>query len=207
MLTIWQPSRNFVRRLRDHFGMRNATITATVIITVISKSSSCCYEVADARQRRRIPGLLHGIGPELAAGASDNDPTNVGTAVTVGAASGYRPVARSDLQTLTLKRYGRGAAAAPLISVVVVTVVTVAADLHAGAARIVLLAGVRACWFVLPLGPALTGLLLVARYNVVRVFVTQTGISLLDTLIRHVGGGQRERGIGHTTGPGDPGPP
>jgi hypothetical protein len=35
--------------------------------------------------RRFLPGLLRGIGPEVLAAASDNDPTNVGTAAAVGA--------------------------------------------------------------------------------------------------------------------------
>jgi Natural resistance-associated macrophage protein len=66
--------------------------------------------------------------------ASDNDPTNVGTAAAVGAQTGYQlswvallvapllgvvltiaaqvgAVARDDLQSLTVKRYGRGAPA------------------------------------------------------------------------------------------------
>jgi len=37
----------------------------------------------------RAAGLLRGAGPELISGASDNDPTNVGTAVAVGAQTGY----------------------------------------------------------------------------------------------------------------------
>src|SRR4029077_11346338 len=40
-----------------------------------------------------------------------------------------------DLQSLTLKRYARGVAAVTLMSVVVVNLVTIAADLQAGAAR------------------------------------------------------------------------
>ena len=31
-------------------------------------------------RRHRIGGMLRSIGPELVSGASDNDPTNVGTA-------------------------------------------------------------------------------------------------------------------------------
>jgi Mn2+/Fe2+ NRAMP family transporter len=77
------------------------------------------------------------------AGASDNDPTNVGTAATVGAQTGYQlswvallvapllavvltiaaqvgAVARNDLQTLTVKRYGRRVGAILLVSVLVV---------------------------------------------------------------------------------------
>ncbi|MGH3397680.1 MAG: divalent metal cation transporter, partial [Streptosporangiaceae bacterium] len=127
----------------------------------------------------RAPRLgLRGIGPEVIAGASDNDPTNVGTAAVVGAQTGYRlswvallvaPLlgvvlaiaaqvglaARSDLQTLTRERYGRGLAAVLLVSVVVVNVVTIAADLQAGSAGIGLLAGVSSRWLVLPLGAGL----------------------------------------------------
>jgi Mn2+/Fe2+ NRAMP family transporter len=140
------------------------------------------------RWRRRIPGLLRSIGPELLSGASDNDPTNVGTAAAVGAATGYQlawvalliapllgvvqtiaatvgSVARADLQTLTLKRYGRRVAAVLLVSVLVVNVVTIAADLQAGAVGIGLLAGVDSRWLVLPLGLALVGLLLVGKYD------------------------------------------
>ena len=140
------------------------------------------------RWRRRIPGLVRSIGPELISGASDNDPTNVGTAAAVGAATGYQlawvallvapllgvvqtvaahvgSVARSDLQTLTLKRYGWRVAAVLLVSVVVVNVVTIAADLQAGAVGIGLLAGVDSRWLVLPLGLVLVGLLLVGKYD------------------------------------------
>ena len=52
-----------------------------------------------------------------------------------------------------------------LVSVVVVNVVTIAADLQAGAAGIGLLAGVDSRWLVVPLGLALVGLLLVGKYD------------------------------------------
>jgi Mn2+/Fe2+ NRAMP family transporter len=138
--------------------------------------------------RHRMPGWVRSVGPELVSSASDNDPTNVGTAAAVGAATGYQlawvallvapllgvvqtiaahvgSVARSDLQTLTLKRYGRWMAAILLVSVVVVNVVTIAADLQAGAAGIALLAGVDTRWLVAPLGLALIGLLLIGKYD------------------------------------------
>jgi Mn2+/Fe2+ NRAMP family transporter len=108
---------------------------------------------------------LRSIGPELVSGASDNDPTNVGTAAVVGAQTIYRlswvavlvapllavvlviaarvgVVTSSDLQSLTLKRYGPRVAALLMASVVVVNVVTIAADVQAGAAGIGLLAGI-----------------------------------------------------------------
>ena len=135
-----------------------------------------------------MPELLRGIGPELVSAASDNDPTNVGTAAAVGAQTGYQlswvallvapllgvvltiaaqvgAVARDDLQSLARKRYGRGVAAVLLVSVVVVNLVTIAADLQAGAAGIGLLAGVGSRWLVVPLGTAVAGLLLAGRYG------------------------------------------
>jgi Mn2+/Fe2+ NRAMP family transporter len=120
--------------------------------------------------------------------ASDNDPTNVGTATAVGASTAYQlswvallvgpllavvqaiaaqlgAVAGADLQALTLKRYGPRVAAILLVSVVTVNVVTISADLQAGAAGIGLLAGVDPRWPVLPLGLALVGLLLIGKYD------------------------------------------
>jgi len=132
--------------------------------------------------------VLRGVGPEVLAAASDNDPTNVGTAAAVGAQTGYQlswvavliapmlavviaiaaqvgAVARDDLQSLTRKHYGRRAAAVLLVSVVTVNVVTIAADIQAGAAGIGLLTGKDARWFVAPLGIALAVLLLVGKYD------------------------------------------
>jgi Mn2+/Fe2+ NRAMP family transporter len=135
-----------------------------------------------------VADFVSSIGPELLSGASDNDPTNVGTAVAVGAQTGYQlawvalvvapllavvqtiaaqvgSVARNDLQSLTRRRYGRRVAMVLLASIVVVNVVTIAADLQAGAAGIGILTGVGGDWLVLPLGLVLVGLLLVGKYD------------------------------------------
>lgn len=135
-----------------------------------------------------LSGPISSIGPELISGAADNDPTNVGTAAVVGAQTGYQlswaalltgPMlyvvldiaaqvgvrARSDLQSLTLRRFGRRVAGLLLISVVSVNVVTIAADLQAGAAGVGLLTGISPRWLVLPLGAALAGLLLIGQYR------------------------------------------
>jgi Mn2+/Fe2+ NRAMP family transporter len=134
------------------------------------------------------PRALARIGPEVLTAASDNDPTNVGTAAVVGAQTAYQlswvalltapllavvlaiaaqvgMVARGDLQSLVLKRYGQRVSRVLLVSVVVVNLVTIAADLQAGAAGIGLLAGVGPGWLILPLGLALVGLLLIGRYD------------------------------------------
>lgn len=134
------------------------------------------------------PGLLATVAPEVLSGASDNDPTNVGTAVAVGAQTGYQlswlalliapllavvlsiaaqvgMVARADMQTLTVRHYGQRVGAVLMATVVLVNVVTIAADLQAGAAGIGLLAGVDPRWLVAPLGLALLGLLVIGRYD------------------------------------------
>jgi Mn2+/Fe2+ NRAMP family transporter len=128
------------------------------------------------------------IAPEVLTAAADNDPTNVGTAALVGAQTAYQlswvalltapllgvvlaiaaqvgVVARSDLQSLVLKRYGPAVSRVLLVSVVLVNLVTIAADLQAGAAGIGILAGVGSRWVILPLGLALVGLLLIGRYD------------------------------------------
>jgi NRAMP (natural resistance-associated macrophage protein)-like metal ion transporter len=140
------------------------------------------------RPRRALPRAFARVGPEVLTAASDNDPTNVGTAALVGAQTQYQlswvavlvapllgvvlaiaaqvgTVARSDLQSLVMKRYGRGMAMTLLVSVVLVNLVTIAADLQAGAAGIGLLAGIGAKWVVLPLGLALVALLLIGKYD------------------------------------------
>ncbi|HEV3282171.1 MAG TPA: divalent metal cation transporter [Acidimicrobiales bacterium] len=131
---------------------------------------------------------LRGVGPELISAASDNDPTNVGTAALVGAQTGYRlswvallvapllgvvqaiaaqlgAVTRSDLQSVTVQRYGRRVAVLLLVTVVVVNVVTIAADLQAGAAGLGLLVGVDQRWLVVPFGLAVGTLLVLGRYG------------------------------------------
>src|ERR1700744_4569118 len=138
--------------------------------------------------RRHEAGLLRGVGPEMVSAASDNDPTNVGTAAAVGAQTGYQlsgvallvaplmaivltiaaqvgMVARDDLQSLTCKRYGRAAGATLLVSVVAGKLISIAAELQGGAAGIALRGGISSRWLVVPLGAALAGLLMAGRYG------------------------------------------
>jgi len=135
-----------------------------------------------------LRGMTRGVGPEVVSAASDNDPTNVGTAAAVGAQTGYRlswlallvapllavimtiaaqvsAVARDDLQSLALQRYGRAASASLLLSVVAVNLITIGADLQAGAAGIGLLVGIDYRWLVAPLAAVLAGLLLAGKYG------------------------------------------
>jgi Mn2+/Fe2+ NRAMP family transporter len=144
------------------------------------------------RGRRRTGGrasrYARVVGPGVVAGASDNDPTTVGAVTVIGATTGYQlswlallvfpmlavvqviaaqvgVVAGADLQTLTTRRYGRRWALVLLASVLSVNVLTIAADLEAGAAALGLLLHADWRWFVLPLGAALIALLVVGSYD------------------------------------------
>jgi len=123
----------------------------------------------------------------MVAGASDNDPTTVGALTVVGTETGYRlswlavlvfpmlavvqeiaaqvgAATGADLQTLTKRRYGGRVAFTLLVSVLVVNVMTIAADLEAGAAAIGLLTGLDWQGFVVPFSVALVALLAVGSY-------------------------------------------
>jgi Mn2+/Fe2+ NRAMP family transporter len=132
--------------------------------------------------------VLSRVAPEILTAASDNDPTNVGAAAMVGTQTGYQlswvailvapmlsvvlaiaaqvgAVGRGDLQSLVTRHYGRGVGRILLVSVVAVNLVTIAADLEAGAAGIGLLARTGSGWFIVPLSLAVVGLMLIGRYD------------------------------------------
>ena len=128
----------------------------------------------EEKRRFGIHGYVRSIAPELVAGASDNDPTNVGTAIAVGAATVYRLAWVAILVAPllgTVEDCGRGwdgrrqrhpivgpaslrrfVSAVLLASIVPVNIVTIAADLLAGAAGFGKLTGFRSRWWVVPLG-------------------------------------------------------
>jgi Mn2+/Fe2+ NRAMP family transporter len=129
----------------------------------------------------------------LVAGASDNDPTTVATMVVAGATSSYAlswltlllyPLmgavlaiaaqvglaTRSGLLGTVRRLYGRRWGLLLLVSVLTVNLITLGADLEAGAAAIGLLFGVNPRWFVLPYTALLAGIMLLGgRRGVQRV--------------------------------------
>jgi Mn2+/Fe2+ NRAMP family transporter len=128
------------------------------------------------------------LGPGLVAGASDIDPTTVGTVSAVGATTGYRlswltalvfPLLAvveaisaqvglatgRDLEDVAARQYGRRWGFVLLVSVLAVNVLTIAADLEAGAAALGLLTGGPWRWFVLPLAAALLAVLLLGSFD------------------------------------------
>jgi Mn2+/Fe2+ NRAMP family transporter len=132
--------------------------------------------------------VLRVLGPGLVSGASDNDPTTVATVAVVGSTTVYAlgwvallifpmlavvqiiaaRVGRATgrhLGELVLTRYGSRACTVLVVSVVAVTVITLGADLEAGAAALGLLLGVDLRLLVLPLAAVILAMLAFGSYE------------------------------------------
>jgi Mn2+/Fe2+ NRAMP family transporter len=135
-----------------------------------------------------VDEVVSALGPGLVGGASDVDPTTVGTVSVVGATTVYRLswlmalvfpmlatvqalstrvgyVTGRDLEDVAAKRFGRRWGFVLMASVLAVNVLTIAADLEAGAAAMGLLVGGAWQWFVVPLALALLALVLVGSFD------------------------------------------
>ncbi|HEY2665834.1 MAG TPA: divalent metal cation transporter [Actinomycetota bacterium] len=132
--------------------------------------------------------LLKSSGSGLIAGASDIDPTTVATMAVIGATTVYGlswltilifpilaviqaisarigVVTHEDLQYLVKHRFGRWSQLLLLGSILAVTVITIAADLEAGAAALGLLTHLSSRWLVIPLAALILGLLFIGSYD------------------------------------------
>jgi Mn2+/Fe2+ NRAMP family transporter len=142
------------------------------------------------------------MGPGVVSGAADTDPTTVATLVVIGATTMYGlawltllmvpvlavvqtlatrlgAISGRDLQKAVADRYSWPLSALLLVSVLAVNVVTIAADLKAGAAAIGLLTGVGERWLVLPFAAALLALLLLGGYDEVQRILKYVMLCLL----------------------------
>lgn len=91
----------------------------------------------------------------------------------VGTASG------TDLQSCVKRRFGRRSQIALLVSVLAVSVVTLAADVEGGAAAVGLLVGADWHWFVFPLAGALLVLVIAGAYGQVQRVLRYAVLCLL----------------------------
>ncbi len=121
--------------------------------------------------RRRF---VRGLGPGLVSGASANDPTTVGSIAAVGAATGYgmawlvvlllpmlalvqaiaasvATMSQMSLQQAIYRTFGRGPAIVGAAAVVAIGLLTLGADVQAGAQALSMLSGARFYYFVIPL--------------------------------------------------------
>jgi Mn2+/Fe2+ NRAMP family transporter len=136
----------------------------------------------------RIRLYLQDLGPGLIAGGSDNDPTTVATMAVAGATTGFAlswlvvlvypmlaavqiiaaqvgAASRAGLLELVLRVFGRGWGWLLLISILPVNLITIGADLRAGADALSLLVQLPSAWLALPYAAILLGLLLLGSYD------------------------------------------
>ena len=128
------------------------------------------------------------LGPGIVSGASDNDPTTVASLAVIGSTTVYAlgwlvllvipmlslvqaisaqvgMVTKSGLEAAVRRRYGRGWALLVLISVLVVNLITLAADLEGGGAALSLLFHLDYRWFIIPLAAFAGFILILGNYR------------------------------------------
>ena len=141
------------------------------------------FDSSRERTPRSKPSATANFGAGIIAGASDNDPTTVATLAVIGSTTTYElgwltllvipmlgvvqavaaqvgTVSKKGLEDCVRSAYGRGWAIVALAALLIVNVLTLAADLEGGGAAMQLLTNVDYRWWLAPLG-ALTVIVLV----------------------------------------------
>ncbi len=150
------------------------------------------------------------FGAGIVAGASDNDPTTVATLAVVGSTTTYElgwltllvipmlvviqtiaaqvgVVSKKGLEDCVRSVYGRPIAFVTLAALLVVNVLTLAADLEGGGAALHLLTGIEYRWWLLPLGALTVAMLVLGNYRTIEsvlryfalLFLTYVGAAFL----------------------------
>ncbi|MBV8198491.1 MAG: divalent metal cation transporter, partial [Candidatus Eremiobacteraeota bacterium] len=146
--------------------------------------------------------FVQGFGPGLVSGASANDPTTVGSLAVVGAATGYglawlivlllpmlalvqaiaasvAAVSHMSLQEAIVHAYGRRPATLAMVCVVSISLLTLVADIQAGAQALSLLFGLPFYVFVVPLVAVIGWMLAAHSYlRIERILASLTLIFL-----------------------------
>lgn len=143
---------------------------------------------AVAHGPHRVPATLRTLGPGLVAGAADIDPTTVATMAVIGATTIYAlswlawllfpmltvvlviatrvgAITGRNLQEAVRDRYGPVPQWILLVSIVAVNILTLAADVHAGAAALGLLTHWVSNWLLLLFGGPTLALVLLGSYD------------------------------------------
>ena len=147
------------------------------------------------QKRSFITRKRFGFGPGLVAGASDADPTTVASLAVVAAATGYvlswlvvlllpmiavvqsiaatiGTVSPTSIQGAIRRHYGLTWALLALVAVLAVNLMTLTADLEAGAESMKLLTGISRAYFVLPFAGGVAWLLVSRSYLHVERFLS-----------------------------------
>jgi Mn2+/Fe2+ NRAMP family transporter len=138
--------------------------------------------------KKQPKSWLKVLGPGIVSGASDNDPTTVASLAVIGSTTTYGLswlvllvipmlsvvqaisaqvglVTNTGLESVVRKRYGKSWAFLALVSVLIVNVLTLAADLEGGGAALSLLINLDYRWFIIPLAASAGFILIRGNYK------------------------------------------
>ena len=138
--------------------------------------------------KKQPKSWLKVLGPGIVSGASDNDPTTVASLAVIGSTTTYGLswlvllvipmlsvvqaisaqvglVTNTGLESVVLERYGKSWAFLALVSVLIVNVITLAADLEGGGAALSLLINLDYRWFIIPLAASAGFILIRGNYK------------------------------------------
>lgn len=167
------------------------------------------HPAAPLHRRHHTPNAVK-FGAGIVAGASDNDPTTVATLAVIGSTTTYElgwlallvipmlaviqaiaaqigAVSKRGLEDCVRSAYGRGWAVAALASLLIVNILTLAADLEGGGAALALLTHVSYVWWLIPLGALTAVVLIFGKYQAIErvlryaalLFLTYVGAAFL----------------------------
>jgi len=128
------------------------------------------------------------FGAGIISGASDNDPTTVATLAVIGSTVTYGlawltlliipmlaivqaiaaqvgAVSKRGLEDCVRARYGRAWASLALASLLIVNIITLAADLEGGGAALGLLTSINYRWWLIPFAAGMLTVLIVGKYK------------------------------------------
>jgi len=171
------------------------------------------FRRSSTAHRGRGPTVRKGtptFGAGIVAGVSDNDPTTVATLAVIGSTTTYQlgwltllvipmlaviqaiaaqvgAITKKGLEDDVRMQYGRGWAFAALAAVLIVNILTLAADLEGGGAALAMLTHVHYLWWIVPLGALTLGVLIFGNYQgiervlryVALLFLTYVGAAIL----------------------------
>jgi Mn2+/Fe2+ NRAMP family transporter len=181
--------------LRAHPGVvREAACRFPAVDRAVVPFTGTFGDMPHAR-RRLVLARLREMAPGVISAASDNDPTTVASLAVIGSTTVFAlgwlvllvipmlavvqsisshvgAISKRGLEDLVRERYGTIGAWIVLIAVLVVNVLTLAADLEGGGAALHLLTGITYLWWIVPLAAGSTALLIFGSYaRVERVLV------------------------------------
>jgi Mn2+/Fe2+ NRAMP family transporter len=132
--------------------------------------------------------IKNALGSGIISGASDNDPTTVASLAVIGSTTVYAlnwlvvliipmlavvqaisaqigAVTKCGLERIIRRHYGFGWALVAMLSIVIVNILTLGADLEGGGAALQLLTGISYRVWVVPIAVAITSILIFGSYK------------------------------------------